>query len=518
MPNSSESVLQKHLGAVRRRWPAGLIASALVLAVLLPVAIGLPNLYRSSATLIVDQAPAPLSQTGEAESLEVSARLQAIRQEVLTRQNTLAMAEELNLYPELRQAGMFDAVLAMMQRDVNVEPIRGSRGDGRVTTVSFRVSYTGDDAVKVAATANRLSAFYVQRSGAMRSEQQNRTVDALRREVDAAQRSLEAQEQRLTQFTTQNAGALPAQMTSISTRVSQLTTQMSANTSEISRLLDRRDGLETEISTLATPTTAAAADITDPAIRLAQAKRELETLLGKFLEPSFEVRSKRAEIANLERQVAARGKAGATGPDAPSQLATLRGQVADLTKRIEGLQASNRALQADMDKYDGIIERAPVRSAQFERLTADLAQLRLNYNALTTRYQEALAGGRAQTGQGTHEFQVIDPAVPAEDPSAPNRRILMGLALVAALVLGAGVVLLLDRLDRSFKSVDELRAFTHVPVLGTIPRIVTRRARVRGLVWSAVTAVGVTVVLGFLSVGVLHYARGAEVITRMLLR
>jgi polysaccharide chain length determinant protein (PEP-CTERM system associated) len=515
MANSSESVLQTHLGAVRRRWPAGLVAAALVLAVLVPVAIGLPNLYRSSVTLIVDQAPSPLNDNAAGESLEVSARLLSIRQEVLTRQNTLAMAEELNLYPELRQAGAFDSVLAMMQRDVHVEPIRGSRGDGRVTTVSFRVSYTGDDPVKVATTANRLSEFYVRRSGAMRSEQQSRTVDTLRREVDAAQRSLEAQEQRLTQFTTQNAGALPAQMTSISTRYSQLTTQMSANTSEISRLLDRRDGLETEISALATPT--AAADVTDPAIRLEQAKRELETLLGRFKEPSFEVRSKRSEIANLERQVAARGRAGSTGPDT-SQLATLRGQVADLTRRIEGLQATNRALQEDMDKYDGIIERAPVRSAQFERLTSDLAQLRTNYNALTTRYQEALAGGRAQTGQGGQEFQVIDPAVPAEEPSAPNRRILLGLALVAALVLGVGVMLLLDRMDRSFKSVDELRAFTHVPVLGTIPRIVTRKAKTRRVVWSAVTAVGVSVVLGFVSVGVLHYARSAEIITRMLLR
>ena len=515
MPSSSESVLHTHLGTIRRRWPAGLVATALVLALLIPVAIGLPNLYRSSVTLIVDQAPAPLNQTAEAESLEVSARLQAIRQEVLTRQNTLAMAEELNLYPELRQAGMFDSVLAFMQRDVHVEPIRGSRGDGRVTTVSFRVSYTGDDPVKVAATANRLSEFYVQRSGAMRSEQQSRTVDALRREVDAAQRSLEAQEQRLTQFTTQNAGALPAQMTSISTRYSQLTTQMSANTSEISRLLDRRDSLETEIAALGTST--AAADVTDPAIRLEQAKRELQNLLGRFTEAAFEVRSKRSEIANLERQVAARGTPGTAGTDS-SQRATLRSQVADLTTRIENLQASNRALQADMDKYDGIIERAPVRSAQFERLTSDLAQLRTNFNALTTRYQEALAGGRAQTGQGGQEFQVIDPAVPAEDPTAPNRRILMGLALVAALVLGAGVMLLVDRLDRSFKSVDELRAFTHVPVLGTIPRIVTRRARVRRVVWSAVTAVGVSVVLGVVSVGVLHYARNAEIITRMLLR
>ena len=69
MPNSSESVLQTHLGAVRRRWPAGLVAAALVLAVLIPVAIGLPNLYRSSVTLIVDQAPSPLTDSAAGESL-----------------------------------------------------------------------------------------------------------------------------------------------------------------------------------------------------------------------------------------------------------------------------------------------------------------------------------------------------------------------------------------------------------------------------------------------------------------
>jgi uncharacterized protein involved in exopolysaccharide biosynthesis len=62
MPQSSENALHVHLNAVRRRWPAGLLTGSLVLALLVPVAIGMPNLYRSSATLVVDQAPDPMGR------------------------------------------------------------------------------------------------------------------------------------------------------------------------------------------------------------------------------------------------------------------------------------------------------------------------------------------------------------------------------------------------------------------------------------------------------------------------
>src|SRR5262245_16357045 len=302
MSQSSESVLHAYLGAVRRRWASGLAAGALVLAVFVPIALGLPNLYRSSVTLMVDQAPDPLNQ-GSTQMLEVSGRLQTIRQEVLSRQRVLQMAEELGLYPEMREAGMQDSVVATMQRDVRVEPVSASRGDGRVTTVSFRVSFTGDDPIKVAATANRLAAYYVERSGAIRSRQASRTADALRTELDAMRARLEAQDRRVIDFTNQNAGALPAQISSITTKYGQNMSQLSANTAEISRLIDRRDAVQTQISALLTPSTTS--DQGDPAIRLEQARRELQNLLGRFEEAAFEVRSKRSEITNLERQVAA---------------------------------------------------------------------------------------------------------------------------------------------------------------------------------------------------------------------
>jgi polysaccharide chain length determinant protein (PEP-CTERM system associated) len=517
MSPSSDSAFHSYLNAIRRRWHIGLIAAATVVAVAAPIAMGLPNLYRSGATLKVDQPPDPLSPTTATTNpmVEVNARLETIRQEVLSRQRALDLAEEMNIYPELRQAGQLDSVVATMQRDVKVDQLNVSRPDGRMTTVSFRVTYTGNDPVKVAAVANRLATYYVERGGAIRSRQASRTTDSLRSELATTASRLEAQDKRVMDYTRENAGSLPSQMSTVATRISQLTTSLQANTAEITRLTDQYENGQRQIAALLTPS--GAVDPSDPTIALARAQRELENLLGRFTEASIEVRSKRSEIATLEKLVASRVTApGTTAPSSP--LTTLRAQMGDWQTRLEALRKTNTDLQAELARNEALLANAPIRSAEFDRLTAEAQQTRTLYNSISTRLQEALAGERAQTGTGAQDFVILDPAVAAESPSAPDRQLLLGAAAVAALVLGIALVLLLDYFDRSFRSVDELRAFTHVPVLATIPRVVSRKTRTRRIIGGVLAGAAVSVVLGFVSVGVFHLARQAEPITRLLIR
>ena len=73
-----------------------------------------------------------------------------------------------------------------------------------MTTVSFRVTYTGNDPAQVAAVANRLAAYYVERSGAIRSRQASRTTDTLRTELADTARRLEAQDKRVMDYTRDN--------------------------------------------------------------------------------------------------------------------------------------------------------------------------------------------------------------------------------------------------------------------------------------------------------------------------
>jgi hypothetical protein len=75
---------------------------------------------------------------------------------------------------------------------------------------------------------------------------------------------------------------------------------------------------------------------------------------------------------------------------------------------------------------------------------------------------------------------------------------LLLLCLVGSLGLAVALVFLLEQLDPSFHSIEDLRAFSRVPVLANIPQIVTRqdvwRSRLRfGTAFVSVLVVAVIV-------------------------
>src|SRR3989442_10038525 len=82
-------------------------------------------------------------------------------------------------------------------------------------------------------------------------------------------------------------------------------------------------------------------------------------------------------------------------------------------------------------------------------------------------------------GQKGETFSLPHPALPKPKAGAPNRFRLLLKALVGSLGLAAGAVALVEKADTSFHTLDELRAFSVVPVLVSIPRIVTETDRRR---------------------------------------
>ena len=101
---------------------------------------------------------------------------------------------------------------------------------------------------------------------------------------------------------------------------------------------------------------------------------------------------------------------------------------------------------------------------------------------------------------------------------APNRVRLFLIALAAAVGLAVGVVLMVEHIDTSFHELDELRAFSNVPVLASIPRIVTRTDLRRQ--WWRMRLGATAALVGFvLIVGVAYFlAHGNERLILLLTR
>jgi capsular polysaccharide biosynthesis protein len=69
------------------------------------------------------------------------------------------------------------------------------------------------------------------------------------------------------------------------------------------------------------------------------------------------------------------------------------------------------------------------------------------------------------------KFKIVEPVIKHINPVKPNRIRMMLMAVVAGIVIGGGLIFLLEYIDHSFKNVEDVEKYLNLPVLGTIPKI-----------------------------------------------
>jgi len=120
--------------------------------------------------------------------------------------------------------------------------------------------------------------------------------------------------------------------------------------------------------------------------------------------------------------------------------------------------------------------------------------------------------------QKGEQFRILDSALPSSTPTAPRRSRLLLAGLALSLVLGAGSMVLTELLDTSFHSARDLRAYTTVPILVNIPRIVTESDARRRRWRFRFAAVGVLVAVVVIGGSSYFFAHGNEQLAQLLSR
>src|SRR5256712_7262996 len=129
-----DSPIARALVILRRHVWLAAVVFGVVLAGAATVATALPDIYRATATVLVEH---PGTTEGTGKSLiagELETRLQTIGQEVLSQARLMALMESFNLYPELRARGAHVAAVERLRRDIQVKVVRVEPAAGRPTT------------------------------------------------------------------------------------------------------------------------------------------------------------------------------------------------------------------------------------------------------------------------------------------------------------------------------------------------------------------------------------------------
>lgn len=133
----------------------------------------------------------------------------------------------------------------------------------------------------------------------------------------------------------------------------------------------------------------------------------------------------------------------------------------------------------------------------------EYAELTRNYGLAKARYDELnkktsvseMATDLENRRQG-ERLELLEGASLPETPAKPNRLLVTGFGLGLGLMLGVFTTGAREMKDTSLKSLKDARAYSNLPVLGTIPLlendlVVRRKRRLAWLAWSAATIAGI---------------------------
>ncbi len=199
-------------------------------------------------------------------------------------------------------------------------------------------------------------------------------------------------------------------------------------------------------------------------------------------------------------------------------LQPLRQAQEEMEADIRALRAEEQRLRANIATYVGRMQNAPKFEQELMEVTRDYDSTRELYGSLLKRYEEALLAESMEQRQKGEQFRILDPAVPAEEPIAPNRVRLGILAVVLSLGLAVGAVVSAERIRPAFHSVDGLRVFSSVPVLLSIPAIVTGRDVLRRQRQGRLAMVAVVLAMAVLVGSSYVIAHGNEYLVSLMTR
>jgi hypothetical protein len=129
--------------------------------------------------------------------------------------------------------------------------------------------------------------------------------------------------------------------------------------------------------------------------------------------------------------------------------------------------------------YQRRVENTPKREQELLLLQRDYDEINKTYTSLQNRKMEARMAINMEKQQKGEQFRIIDPARLPEKPISPNMKVLFILLVAAGFGIGGGLIFLLEYLDTSFRSTEDIESLLGVPVLATIPIIYQKKDKVK---------------------------------------
>jgi polysaccharide chain length determinant protein (PEP-CTERM system associated) len=522
------------LAAARRRRALAILPFAFVLVIAAALAAFLPSVWTGRAVVLVDSQQTPEALVKAQVPAERERQVLSLSQQILSRPRLAEIAATHGL---MRGRETPDEAAERMRREIRVEPIGDQPGYAQPPgLVAFTVQYQALEPGLAMVVTNELARLFVLENEKVRERQAATTSEFLETQLADVRERLAAQEKKIAEYKERHMGELPEQRDANMRTLERLNQQLQFAQENLRRANERKSTLARTLAEIesAAPATVGApspsSDI-DPAklaaARLSLLRQELAAVEAQAGPNDPRVARLRADVER-QQQVAARTPP--PPPPAPGQPARPRRLTPDnpyvvsLMTQLDSANVESRALtqdiaaiQSQIAVYQRRLENTPRTERELAQLSQDHDALREMLKSLMARRGEARIAADFEHQRKGETFRVIESAAMPKQPTGPNRLRVLLMGLVLGVGASALAVVVVEHLDSSYKTPDELRASLAVPLVAAIPSIRTvrdrRRARRRRTLATAAAAMSLVLVAGAASVAAKKFTPLASLFT-----
>jgi polysaccharide chain length determinant protein (PEP-CTERM system associated) len=479
-------------GMWRYRW-YGVLVAWIVAAIGVVTVMRIPDQYEATARIYVDtQSILQPLMSGLAVQPDVEQQIVMLSRTLLSRPNLEKLVRMADLDLKKSSVARQDQVLDELSEKLS---LRSAARDNL-----YAVSYRHEDPEAAKRVVQALVSIFVE-SGLGANRKDNDTARVfINEQIKSYLSKLEEAEARLKAFRIRNLDLQSPDGKDSASRLSELSAQLDRARLELREAENARDAAKAAIeqertndkgSALPDLLQGAEAQIATPEIdaRLDAQRRALDGLLQRYTDRHPDVLSARRLIGELEEQkrkeMAELRRTAVAAPSGPSAANTSLA-LQELNRMLAMSEVQAASLKARVAEFSSRYQQARAALKTAPQIEAEAAQLnrdyevhKRNYDDLVKRRESAAISGDLEVASGLAEFRLIDPPRASPRPVAPNRLMLMPLALLAALVAGVVVPFALSELRPVFHQAADLRNRVGLPLLGIVSRVVSDADRRR---------------------------------------
>lgn len=312
----------------------------------------------------------------------------------------------------------------------------------------LELTYRDEIPERAADVLNKLCEVYIKRDVQDKTSVASLTLDFVDEQLDQTSKAVGDVEVELQQFKERNQTVnLNEESKAFLERLN--TVDMEKVKTEIT--LKSLDNILQYVSTSADITEMAPSSLGIPDPLLIELITKYQELQSKRKSLSFGVKGKTTAVSVIDQQI-------------KDTRASLIENIKSIKKNI---QASNASLNAELSEYEGKIRKMPEIERQ---LLAIQRRFEVNQNIYIYLLQKKAETAIAKAS-AISDNKVLDNAVIADEPVEPNKKLVLALALLGAILIPLIVIIAIRIFQTTVSSRDELVAMTDIPVVGVIGHV-----------------------------------------------